>query len=84
MNTYLGIELGSTRIKAVSIDETYKPISLGDYSWKSDFNEGIWTYPLSDAWNGIITALSRIENRDCIKAVGISGMMHGYLLFCGL
>ena len=81
MNTYLGLELGSTRIKAISINEKYKTISSGDYTWQSDFNEGIWTYDLSEAWIGIKTALQSIEKRDNIKAVGISGMMHGYLAF---
>lgn len=81
MNTYLGIELGSTRIKAISINEKYKPISSGSYTWKSDYKDGIWTYNLSEAWDGIKSALLGIEERQNINSVGISGMMHGYLAF---
>ena len=81
MNTYLGIELGSTRIKAVAIDENHSPISSGDYTWASDFKNEIWTYDLAEAWQGLKTALKNIPNRDSVKAMGISGMMHGYLAF---
>lgn len=81
MNTYLGIELGSTRIKAVAIDENHKPVSSGDYVWASAFKNGIWTYDLGEALSGLKTALSGIENRGDIKGAGISGMMHGYLAF---
>jgi len=78
---YLGIELGSTRIKAVAIDEKHIPISSGDYTWKSTYENGIWTYDLAEVWQGLKTAVSGIENRDNIQAVGISAMMHGYLAF---
>ncbi len=81
MKQYLGIEFGSTRIKAVSIDEHYTPASSGDYTWKSSFENGIWTYGLDQVWDGLKAALSAIENRDNIAAMGISGMMHGYLAF---
>ena len=81
MNTYLGIELGSTRIKAVTIDENFDLCSSGSYTWSSKNENGIWTYDLSEAINGFKNALSQIENRDLIKCVGISGMMHGYLVF---
>lgn len=81
MNTYLGIEFGSTRIKAVAIDEKHRPISSGDYVWASDFKNGIWTYDLEEAWTGLKDALSHIENRESIKTVGVSAMMHGYLAF---
>ena len=50
MNTCLGIELGSTRIKAVTIDEGFKPVSSGDYTWASRYENGVWTYPLEEAW----------------------------------
>ena len=79
--TYLGIELGSTRIKAVAIDETHTPVSSGDYTWASTLENGIWTYDLQEVWTGLKTALSGIENRDGIAAMGISAMMHGYLAF---
>ena len=78
---YLGIELGSTRIKAVSIDENHIPVSSGDYTWKSTYENGIWTYDLAEVWSGLKAALSTVENRENIKAVGISAMMHGYLVF---
>ncbi len=81
MKQYLGIEFGSTRIKAVAIDEVYKPVSSGDFTWKSSYENGIWTYDLADVWTGLNTALSGVENRESIAAMGISGMMHGYLAF---
>lgn len=81
-NCYLGIELGSTRIKAVAIDkETLSPVSNGSFSWKSDFIDGVWTYSLDDAWRGLKSALAEIDCRENVEAVGISGMMHGYLAF---
>ena len=81
-DTYLGLEIGSTRIKAVTVDsESLSPISGGSFSWKSDFINGVWTYDLDKAWEGINEALSQINDPDSIKAVGISGMMHGYLAF---
>ncbi len=81
MNTYLGIELGSTRIKAVAIDENHAPISSADHTWASDYENGIWTYDLAQAFDGLKTALAGIENREAVKAMGISAMMHGYLAF---
>lgn len=80
-HTYLGIELGSTRIKAVAIDEKHIPVSSGDYTWKSAYENGIWTYDLRDVWTGLKTALAGVEKRENIQAMGISGMMHGYLAF---
>ena len=79
--TCLGIEFGSTRIKAVTIDENHKPLSSGDFTWKSTFEDGIWTYDIADAWRGLKIALAGVENRENIAAVGLSGMMHGYLAF---
>lgn len=78
---YLGIELGSTRIKAVSIDEKHIPVSSGDYTWKSTYENGIWTFDLTEVWTGLKTALSGVGSRESIAAMGISGMMHGYLAF---
>ena len=77
----LGIELGSTRIKAVAIDEKHIPVSSGDYTWKSTYENGIWTYDLRDVWTGLKTALAGVENRESVQAMGISAMMHGYLAF---
>ncbi len=79
--SYLGIELGSTRIKAVKIDNEYSPVSSGDYTWASEFKNGIWTYDINEAWIGLKAALKGIDNLDDISCVGISGMMHGYLAF---
>lgn len=79
--TYLGIELGSTRIKAVAIDEAFTPVSSGDYTWASTYENGIWTYDLDEVWTGLKAALSGVENRESIAAMGISAMMHGYLAF---
>ncbi len=81
MNTCLGIELGSTRIKAVTIDGGFKPVSSGDYTWASRYENGVWTYPLEEVWTGLKSALSQVENRDGIAAAGVSAMMHGYLAF---
>ena len=86
MNTakesYLGIELGSTRIKAVAVDcDTLEPISGGSYSWKSDLRDGVWTYDIEKAFEGVRHALKEVKDKELVRAVGISGMMHGYLAF---
>ena len=77
----LGVELGSTRIKAVKIDKEYSPVSSGDYTWASEFKNGIWTYDIKEAWTGLKAALSGIDNLTDVEYVAISGMMHGYLAF---
>ena len=79
--SYLGVEFGSTRIKAVAIDEKQNPVSSGGHTWKSTYENGVWTYNLAEVWSGLKTALAGIENRNDIAAMGISGMMHGYLAF---
>lgn len=79
--TYLGVEFGSTRIKAVAIDERHNPVSSGDYTWASSIDNGIWTYSLDKVWTGLKKALTGIENRSSIAAMGVSAMMHGYLAF---
>ncbi|MBR6502876.1 MAG: ATPase [Clostridia bacterium] len=81
MNNFLGIEFGSTRIKAVVIDENYAPVCSSDYTWKSSFENGIWTYDINEAITGLKTVLSKLECKENIKSIGISGMMHGYLAF---
>ena len=81
LKTTLGIELGSTRIKAVAIDENHVPVSSGDYTWKSSFENGVWTYDLAEVWKGLKVALSGVKDRDSIQAMGVSAMMHGYLAF---
>lgn len=81
MKTYLGIELGSTRIKAVAIDERYSPVFSNDYTWASSLENGIWTYDLDEAWAGLKAALQGIGAEREILGMGVSAMMHGYLAF---
>ena len=81
MNTFLGIEFGSTRIKAVSIGDDFQPVSSGSYTWASSYENGVWTYPLEEAWAGLKDALSQVQDREDIVAAGVSAMMHGYLAF---
>ncbi|MEO6062521.1 MAG: FGGY-family carbohydrate kinase [Thermoflexales bacterium] len=86
----LGIEFGSTRIKAVLIDAQHEPIASGGHAWENRYENGIWTYSLEEVWTGLqdcIRQLSReLEVRyqvslEGVAALGISGMMHGYLVF---
>lgn len=49
----LGIELGSTRIKAVAIDRNHAPVSAGDHTWASRYENGVWTYSLDEVWAGL-------------------------------
>ena len=80
MKTYLGIELGSTRIKAVAVDEDYRPVLYGSSTWKSDYADGIWTYPMEKVWSGLRETLQPFKGKQIARA-GISGMMHGLLAF---
>ncbi len=88
--TSLGIELGSTRIKAVLIDDQHRPIASGNHEWSNTLVDGIWTYSLDEIWNGIQTAYANLKENvienygitiKSIGAIGISGMMHGYMVF---
>ena len=81
MKTCLGVEFGSTRIKAVAIDGQYNVVSAGEHTWASRYENGVWTYSLDDIWNGLRDAVSGVENREEIAAMGLSAMMHGYLAF---
>jgi len=89
-NASLGIELGSTRIKAVLIDMDNNPIAIGGFTWENSFQDGIWTYALEDVWEGIRACYSSLVKDikekynvklNKVKAIGISAMMHGYLVF---
>ena len=80
MSNFLGIEFGSTRIKAVVIDGNFAPVSSGDYVWKSDFKDGVWTYSLEEAFAGLRKALSETDTAG-VAGMGLSAMMHGYLAF---
>ncbi len=81
MKNYLGVELGSTRIKGVVIDEHFAPVESGDFQWESTYDQGIWTYDLADAREGLCQVLAQLKDREHLAAAGISGMMHGYLAF---
>lgn len=81
----LGIEFGSTRIKAVLIDSDNKPIASGGFDWENRFENGVWTYHLDEVKVGLKTAFKNLCDDygkvPEISAIGISGMMHGYLVF---
>lgn len=88
--TFLGIELGSTRIKAVLIGEDHTPLASGGHDWENRLVDNIWTYTLDDVWNGIQDAYAKMAADVLaqygivltqIGAIGISAMMHGYLVF---
>ena len=89
-NTVLGIELGSTRIKAVLIDESHIPVASGDYEWENQLVNGLWTYSMDDVHTGLRRCFSALKADVKAKyglelttagALGVSGMMHGYLPF---
>lgn len=88
--TSLGIEFGSTRIKAVLIDDTYRTIASGDYGWASHLEHGLWSYTVDEIWKGLQTAYAEMagdveaaygEKLTRIGHIGFSAMMHGYLAF---
>ncbi len=86
----LGIEFGSTRIKAVLVDEDNKPVAAGSHEWENRFENGVWTYSLDDIWVGLkdcyasLKADVRAKYGVTLKnfaAMGFSAMMHGYMVF---
>ncbi len=86
----LGIELGSTRIKAVLIGEDHTPIASGSYDWENKYLDGIWTYDLEDIWKGLQGSYQKLAEDvkeqygaklKKIAAIGLSAMMHGYMAF---
>ncbi len=88
--TALGIELGSTRIKAVLIDEAHTPIAFGSHDWENRLENGVWTYRLNDVWSGIQDCYQKLRQdvRErygvplmTVGVIGVSAMMHGYLPF---
>lgn len=88
--TVLGIELGSTRIKAVLIGEEHTPIASGSYDWVNRYENGIWTYRLEDIWTGLQESYRKLNQEvsenyniplQAIGAIGFSAMMHGYMAF---
>src|SRR5690349_12088657 len=88
--TALGIELGSTRIKASLIGPDHTPLAIGTHAWNNALVDGLWTYDLDDVVSGIqscyASLVSDIQQRygtalTTVGSLGVSAMMHGYLAF---
>lgn len=88
--TALGIEFGSTRIKAVLVDNDNVPIASGSHKWENQYIDGIWTYSLEDIWKGLQDCYSMLAADvkekygvvlEKVGAIGFSAMMHGYMAF---
>ena len=88
--TSLGIEFGSTRIKAVLTAEDNSPIASGSHDWENRLEDGIWTYTLEDIWTGLQDSYAKMAEDVKEKygvvlkktgAIGFSAMMHGYMVF---
>jgi FGGY family of carbohydrate kinases, N-terminal domain/Group II intron, maturase-specific domain len=88
--TALGIELGSTRIKAVLIGPNHAPLAVGSHGWQNQLVDGLWTYSLESVWAGLQDCYAALaaDVRDrhgveltTVGALGVSAMMHGYLAF---
>ncbi len=86
----LGIEFGSTRIKAVLIGEDHTPLASASHVWENRWEDGVWTYPLEDVWLGLQDSYAKLSAEvlakyhtplQTISALGFSAMMHGYLPF---
>ena len=86
----LGIEFGSTRIKAVLTDGHGAVLATGSHTWENQLVNGIWTYPLEQVWNGLQACYRDMADRyrmrygspiTVLDAIGFSGMMHGYMPF---
>ena len=88
--TALGIEFGSTRIKAVLVGENNEPIASGSHDWENRLEHGIWTYSLDDIWTGLQDSYTKLAKDvettygtvlTTVGAIGFSAMMHGYMAF---
>ncbi|WP_416148989.1 xylulokinase [Salipaludibacillus sp. HK11] len=88
--TVIGIELGSTRIKAVLIGEDNAPIASGSHDWENSFENNVWTYSVDDIWKGLQDSYQKLAKDvkeqygvplQSVGAIGFSAMMHGYLAF---
>jgi sugar (pentulose or hexulose) kinase len=86
----LGIELGSTRIKAVLIGDDHAPLAVGSHGWENQLVDGLWTYSLESVWAGLqdcyATLAADVRERygvelTTVAGLGVSAMMHGYLAF---
>ena len=89
-NFAMGLEFGSTRIKAILLDEERNVIASGGHTWENRYIDGIWTYTMDDIIGGLQDCYSKMREDFEAKyetklselcAIGISGMMHGYLAF---
>ena len=89
-DTAIGIELGSTRIKAVLIDKQHTPLAFGSYEWENKLVDGVWSYPIEEVKKGLRACYADLaaetEKKLGVKlttvgAIGVSAMMHGYLPF---
>src|SRR5690349_25097820 len=88
--TALGIELGSTRIKAVLIGPGHAAIAVGSHDWENQFVDRVWTYSLEAVWEGLQACFAALADNvrrqygvelRTTGALGVSAMMHGYLAF---
>lgn len=88
--TALGIEFGSTRIKAVLTDGENRPLASGSHDWENRLENGIWTYSLQDIWQGLRSCFASLAEDvrkkygvplKTVGAIGFSAMMHGYMVF---
>jgi sugar (pentulose or hexulose) kinase len=88
--TALGIEFGSTRIKAVLIGEDHTQLASGSHEWENRLEDGLWTYSLDDVWSGLQASYRALANEvtnkygvtlTMLESLGFSGMMHGYMVF---
>ena len=88
--TVLGIEFGSTRIKAQLVDDRHLPVASGSFEWENRLENGIWTYSMDDIHNGLVACIADLKKDLLAKygleltttgAIGVSAMMHGYLPF---
>lgn len=86
----LGIEFGSTRIKAVLIDENNTPIAQGSHEWENQLIDGLWTYSIEAIWNGVLNCYADLRANvktqydteiERLASIGVSAMMHGYMAF---
>jgi len=88
--TALGIEFGSTRIKAVLIGDAHTPLASGSHEWENRHENGVWTYSLEDVWAGLQDSYQKLSKEvfekydtplKTVGAIGFSAMMHGYMAF---
>ena len=86
----LGLEFGSTRIKAVLVDESHSVVAMGTWDWENSLADNIWTYSLEDIWKGLQGCYKSLAEDvrerygvtlTKLAALGFSGMMHGYMPF---